>query len=505
MMTRREHQRLDELTREVPFLRDENRFLRQDRDHYRREWYFTQQRLNQVQEANQELREENRRLKQQNRELTASIKTSGDSSASTPADNPTLSFKPSVRRRAKKPGRKAGHPAALRPLPDHVDVHQPVPLPADEQGRESCPRCKSCLLELEDHRRLVEDIVPAKVVVTCYHTRSGWCPSCRKRVESRALEQPPAANIPHAQIGLNALSTAMVLRIAHRLPFRQVRQIFLDLPNFSISPAAVADQVQRVARWLEGDYEQLLLKLRCAAVVHADETGWRTAGKNGWLWTIASPTETLYHVDKSRGGKVIVDLLGKAFGGTLVSDFYSAYSRIDCKKQKCLCHLLRELVESAGKSPAFEAGPFFRRARQLVKQMLLLKSRWETLDDAKYTARVCALEDRLARIVQVDHDEPNARRIARRMRKHRKELTAFLWDKDLPGTNNAAERALRPAVVARKISGGSRSGNGARAWAKLASLMRSAGQRGHRLLETVQAMLTAAWAGEKPPIALNSS
>jgi len=293
-----------------------------------------------------------------------------------------------------------------------------------------------------------------------------------------------------------------VLRIAHRLPFRQVKQIFLDLPNFSISPGTVADQVQRVARWLEGDYEQMILRLRCAGVVHADETSWRTDGQNGWLWTATSSTDTLYHVDKSRGGKVIVDLLGKAFGGTLVSDFYSAYSKIDCKKQKCLCHLLRELVESAEESEAFKDGPFFSRAKHLVKQSLLLKSRWDQLGDNTYTARACALEDRLDQLLKGNYDEPNARRIAKRMIKYRKELMAFLWEKDLDGTNNAAERALRPAVIARKISGGSRSENGAEAWAKLASLLRSTGQKGQRLLDTVKAMLTAAWASEKPPTIL---
>jgi transposase len=484
---------------EAQSLRSENYWLRGERDHYRREVFFSQQRINELQDRNRELREENRRLKQQNKELTASLKTLPQEAPASPK------FKPSVKRRGKKPGRKAGHAAALRPMPDHIDVHQTVPLPRDQEGREACPWCKSCLLELEDHQRLVEDVVPAQVVVTCYHTRGGWCPSCRRQVESRAPEQPPAANIPHGQIGIHALSTAMVLRIAHRLPFRQVRQIFLDLPNFPISPGTVADQVQRVADWLEGDYEQLLLKLRCAPVVHADETGWRTSGKNGWLWALTSPTHTLYHVDDSRGGKVIVDLLGKAFGGTLVSDFYSAYSKVGCKKQKCLCHLLRELVESAREAEAFKTGPFFNRAKRLVKQMLVLKSRWDQFDDAAYTTRACALESKLDQLIGVSHDEPNAKRIAHRMQKHRKELTAFLWQRELDGTNNAAERAIRPAVIARKISGGSRSKTGANAWATLASLMKSAGQQGQRVLETVRAMLTAAWAGEKPPTVLSDT
>ena len=95
--------------------------------------------------------------------------------------------------------------------------------------------------------------------------------------------------------------------------------------------------------------------------------------------------------------------------------------------------------------------------------------------------------------------EPNAKRIAKRLLKHQGELTAFLHDKDLDATNNAAERALRPAVVMRKITGGSRSQNGAQAWATLASLMKTATQQNHNLLDTIRSMLIAAWSSERPP------
>ena len=149
-------------------------------------------------------------------------------------------IKPSSKqRRNKRPGRKAGHPAALRPMPDHIDAHQPVPLPKDPDGCESCPTCNTRLSEFEEHQRVVEDIIPSKVVVKCYHTPQRILPPAgRKRVESRALEQPPAANIPHGQLGLNALATAMVLRIVYRLPFRQVSAVFADLPGLSVSPGA---------------------------------------------------------------------------------------------------------------------------------------------------------------------------------------------------------------------------------------------------------------------------
>jgi hypothetical protein len=493
-VTARELKQYERFKGESQRLRGENYFLRGDRDHYRREWWFTQQRLNRAVESNGRLREENRRLKQQNKELLSSANHSaGDGSSS---ESPR--FKPAAKRRRRKPGRREGHPAALRPVPDHVDVHQDVSLPMDAGGRESCPHCSSCLLDLEDRQRLVEDIIPAKVVVKCYHTRSGWCPSCRRRVESRAPEQPPPADLPHGQLGINALSAAMLLRIHHRLPFRQVSGVFANLPGISISPGAISRQVRRIARWLDGDYERLVLQLRASPHVHADETGWRTSGRNGYLWSASSPSVTVYHVDKSRAGKVIVNLLGKAFGGTLVSDFYSAYSMMDCPKQKCLVHLLRELTESAEKSEAFASGVFFPKAKGLIKQMLLLKSRWETLSDRQYDAGVLQLETKLETLLSAPQDEAHARRIAKRMIRHQKELTAFLYDKDLQGTNNPAERALRPAVVARKISGGSRSKQGAQAWATLCSLLRTAHQQGQNLIETIRSLLIGAWAAKMP-------
>jgi len=208
-------------------------------------------------------------------------------------------------------------------------------------------------------------------------------------------------------------------------------------------------------------------------------------------------------VDKSRSGRVIEGLLGRAYPGTLTCDFYGAYNRLDCPKQRCLAHLLRELKDAARDSPGFAACDFHRRCRRLVKDMLALKRKWDDLGDATYTRRACRLEDRLDRLAKAGYDEPDANRLARRLLKHRPELTRFLWERDLGGTNNAAERALRPAVVMRKVTGGSRSPAGAEAWARLASLMHTASQQGRNVLETVKQLLTEHWAG-KPAIALTS-
>jgi hypothetical protein len=351
---------------------------------------------------------------------------------------------------------------------------------------------------VRQHERIVEDIIPARTVVTCYHTTSGYCPSCRKRIESRAPEQPPAADVPQGQIGLNALATAALLRVQYRLPYRLTTQLLADLPGLRLSPGAMARQVQTIGRWLEGEYDRLQVFLRQAPAVHMDETSWRVDGQNQWLWTLLDPRHTLFHVDQSRGQKVVLKLLGEVFGGTLISDFYSGYAALNCRKQKCLVHLLRELRDTAARNPAFAQGSFPRRLKRLLKELLLLPPRRARMRAGAYQARGRRLEERLRGLAHATWPEAHAQRLAARLRKHENELTLFLWDPAVAASNNAAERALRPAVVMRKITGGSRSARGARATAVLMSVVRTAVQQQRPLFDTIKTLLMNAWAGRNP-------
>jgi hypothetical protein len=378
-----------------------------------------------------------------------------------------------------------------------------VPLPRRRRTRERlCPHCRTPLEPgtIKKHRRLAEDLVPARAEVVCYRTRSGYCPHCRRRVESRHPEQPPPADLPHAQFGVNALAEAAALRVDSRLPMRQVCGV-LGRSGLRLCAGAVAKQIQRLGRWLGGEYDCIKSRLRRSPSANVDETGWRTRGRNTWLWAACAAGHTLYHVDRSRAGRVARRMLGESFGGTVACDFYGGYDAAGFgRKQRCLAHLLRELKEAARDSPGFAAGAFHRRCRRLLKDMLALKRKWHGLDDATYTRRACRIEDRLDALARAHaaDAEPHARRLAARLTRHRKELTPFLWDEHLDGTNNAAERALRPAVVMRKVTGGSRSEAGARAWAVLASVLRTARQQGRDAAATLKELIMRHWAGEEP-------
>jgi hypothetical protein len=165
-------------------------------------------------------------------------------------------------------------------------------------------------------------------------------------------------------------------------------------------------------------------------------------------------------------------------------------------------HLLRELRDTSAKSQQFAGSSFHRRLKRLVKELLLLKKAKAETEAAEYQARGRRLEDRLRELAKTSWGEADADRIAKRLRKHEQELTLFLWE-EVEATNNAAERALRPAVVMRKITGGSRSERGARATSVLMSVMRTARQQNRPMYQTIQQLLMDAWANKDPGLLTN--
>jgi len=486
---------LDALKNEVQFLRSENADLRGELNVYPPQLYQAHQQIDRLQQRLDKLTSDRDLLKQRVADLTAKLRQKPQ-----PSPAPPAFVKANVpKRRKHKPGRKPGHVAALRPAPATIDVHQPVPFPVDEVGQCCCPHCRTQLSQVKQHERVVEDFTPSQVQTTCYHTTSGYCPSCRRRIETRADDQPPPADVPHAQLGLHALATAAVMRVCYRMPLRQIARLFAQLPGLRISPGAIVKQLKRLSRWLAGQYDRLKLVLRAAGVVYADETGWRINGRNGYLWTLTNAEHTLYHVDRSRGSQVILDLLGESFGheggGKLVSDFYCVYDKIGGEHQKCLAHLLRELRDTIARRPDLAEHVFFKKCKRLAQDMLRLKATREQLEPAVYARRVGRIEKRLSQLSATEWEDADAARLTRRLAKYGGQLTTFLHHDEVDGTNNAAERALRPAVVMRKITGGSRSAAGAQAWSVLASVLRTAEQQGRDVMETLKTLLKAEWAG----------
>ena len=386
--------------------------------------------------------------------------------------------KPTARKRHKKPGAKPGHRGARRQPPKvtHRQKHPPL-------GR--CPHCGSRLGKPTERRfRLIEDIVDTKPEVTEHSIPRHWCAKCNKFVEPPVPHAFPGAAFGHRVVtltawlhyGLGATISQIVAVLNHHL-------------HFKLSEGGLVATWQRVANLLFAWYEKIGEEVKQGGVLHADETGWRVNGHTSWLWCFSTKIATFYMINRSRGSPALSKFFTKAFDGTLVTDFWAAYNAVVCMaRQACLPHLFREIdkVDQTDRSPSWTA--FAKKLSRLLRDAIRLGKPDQPRDE-RFASRRGRLYRRLDALVAADWDNPNAKRLTKRLKRYRDALFTFLDHPEVPWDNNHAEREIRPAVIIRKNSLCNRSETGANAQAILMSVYRSLRLRGLDPLETIDSAL----------------
>ena len=384
----------------------------------------------------------------------------------------------------KKPGRPVGHEPAHRPPPPEP-VTELVEVPLNR-----CPCCGGPVEDLQTHEQIVTDIPTVEPKTRKYITHSGYCRRCGKRVRSRHPEQTSTAGGAAAhQIGPQALALAADLKHRLGLSYRKITDFFEAHFGLTLCPGALARAGQRLARFSQGTYDALITILRASGYVCGDETGWRIKARSAWLWVFTNEYVTVYVIRQDRSQAVIREVLGPYFRGVLSSDCCLAYDPIETDKQKCLGHILNDLSELQtikGRG----AVRFSYDAAQILRKSIELKRRRETMSAHGYATACGRIERRMDRLLRRNYRDPDNRRLAARMIKHRDHLFTFLYEDAVEPTNNAAERALRPAVIARKLSAGNRSPTGAQTHSVLASLAQTARQNGQDFVRAARAILT---------------
>ena len=222
--------------------------------------------------------------------------------------------------------------------------------------------------------------------------------------------------------------------------------------------------IHGVARQAQSSVAETLERVRASAVVHADETGWRQDGVNGYVWTFSTPTER-YFVRGGRNKEVVDEVLGDCFSGVLVSDFYAAYNHYPGLKQRCWAHLLRDVRRPSGiVPPRHRAGPMGHCGASALPK---------GEGSRQHSASVRTLALGISDATGVGRAAAGAFAVRTTMtrRRHRpdsagaygsssKSCSYSYPHSQVPPDNNQAERSLRHLVVSRKISGGTRSSNG---------------------------------------------
>lgn len=415
------------------------------------------------------------------------------SSPATPSGMIPQHQKPATRKRGKKPGRKTGHAGSRRQIPDRIDQRKSHRAPC-------CPHCTGKLQRCAATRTRFTEDIPAGIQseVTEHTLHRDWCPHCKKHVEPKI---PDA--LPGSTIGNRTLTLSAWLHYGLGQTSRHIVDVFNHHLQMKVTPGGLQQQWYRLQEILFPWYEQIQNDALDAAVLHADETGWRVAGRGHWLWCFSYDRGTYYLIDRKRGRPVLARFFRRAFNGTLVTDFWGAYNAVVCsKRQGCLAHLLRDLehVEKY-KHPSPEWPTFAKKLRRLIRDGLRLKRQHGALPAETYSSRRDRLHQRLDQLIGTGWKDRQAARLLKRLRRHRDHLLTFLDDPAVPADNNHGERAIRPAVIIRKNTYGNRSQRGADTQAVLMSIYRTLKQRGHDPLATIaNAICEYLTTGKLPPI-----
>jgi transposase len=295
------------------------------------------------------------------------------------------------------------------------------------------------------------------------------------------------------QLGPEALTLAAILNKQMGLSLGHTRQVLSYGFGLEVSRGGLCRALARMAAQAEPTYAGLVEVARQSSVNRVDETGWKVGGRLQWLHVAVSEQVTVYAILPGRGYEQSAVILGAEYGGILVHDGWAPYYRFQYAfHQSCLSHLLKRCREMAQiASPAAAAFPL--AVRDLLQTSLQLRDRYEQgkISEHGLCSATGRIETKLDRMLEIRYRNPANRRLARHLVHEQPWMFSFLHCPGLDATSNAAERAIRGMVIARKVWGGNRTWEGAHTQQILVSVLRTCWQQGKDAFGRVVAMLRA--------------
>lgn len=441
-----------------------------------------------------------RELQTQVRELQAKVGQSSRNSSKPPSSDPPSLPPPPRSARGRKAGGQPGHAGHHRPLvpPDQVD--DIITLSPDR-----CPTCRTALPPTlppvtPPRRSQVWELPPLVPHITEYQQHTVCCPHCRQHVTA---DLPSGA--PPGAFGPRATALVGVLRGRYRLSEREVVEFMDDVCGIALCTQSVLRSCDRVSLALAPVDAAIHAAVHAQPVVNVDETGWPDGRRRGWLWTATSPQATCFRIHRSRGRAGLQALLGEHYGGIVGSDRWTTYALLpDRQRQLCWAHLARNLV--ALDERYADETVWARDMGRLIDDLFFV---WHAYTDGWYDQ--IALQQALLPVRQRMHAAlvagqaapwPKIATFSREVLGHWEALWTFSRVDGVEPTNNAAERALRPAVLWRKGSFGSRSAAGCRFVERMLSVRATCASHGRALFAFLTDAVHAAWLGAPVPLLL---
>lgn len=314
-----------------------------------------------------------------------------------------------------------------------------------------CPECGHALESKGVKERTVLDCRPVEVEKIVYALERKRCPRCGKMVEAR----PPEV-LPKSKYGNGLLAHVGIEHYVHGVTLGRLAE------QTGVGIGSLIEAMHSLARRLQGVSDTLVRRYRKAAVRHADETSWRNDGDNAYAWLFCTEEISVFRFRKSRSAAVAHEVLGKKkLPGLLVVDRYGVYNKAPCAIQYCYAHLLRDTEDIQRAFPdSKEVSSFLETFVPLLSSAMGLRGL--KLSKPQFRRQANHLKKQILAAVHHSAQHPAIQKIQDIFRQHPKRLFHWARAPNIPADNNLAERELRPLVIARKLSFGSQSDEGAK-------------------------------------------
>ncbi len=398
----------------------------------------------------------------------------GPFGSSTPSSKVPLKPSSLPERQARCGGAQVGHEGHGRCALSEAEADRVETIEAPDL----CPDCGTPLESKGYERRTVQDIPPMKVQNVVWRVGHKWCPRCKHPVMARAVRA-----LPKGLYTNRLLAHVAVQHYLHGVPIGSlVRQTGLN-------QGTLLKALHRLGRRMQPALEPLWAEYRQAPVKHADETRWRTDGQNGYAWLFCTPQLSLFGFRQTRSHEVVRQAFGPdPLPGVLVVDRYAAYNHARCPLQYCYAHLLRDVQDLLKTFPQDD------QVRAFVEEFALLLAqamelRTLPLSLKKFHRRAQSVKKSILAIAHREARHPAIWDIQDLFRTKANRLFHWVRDRRIPAENNLAERQLRPLVLARKISFGSQSEQGARTRETLMSVLHTLALRTPEVAQTLERAL----------------
>lgn len=444
-----------------------------------------QQQLTQLQAEIEQLKESLRKLGQ---------RTSDNSSHPPSADGYKKQSK-EIPHRKKKQGPKYGHKGSTRNGFATVDHRVELPL-------QDCPNCGSeveQVVEAPVRRHQIAELVKTPVEVWEYQRPLYQCPECRWHGYA------PLPLGCREDFSYGALLSSVVgwLGYGGHLSWNKQQSLVETVFGIPLSQGSLSKMHQWFCQSVYPSYEQWWQWIQQPGIRCLDETSYRLDGVNYWMWVATSADVCVLLLAPSRSSAEVQSLLGKDFDGIVSSDCWSAYNRQRARgKQKCCAHIGRELNAlslsnfAANRQFPEQVVPIFESARDAYKNYHAGQLTLEQLQHHRLM-----VEAQLAHVL----DQPpkkgwaaDAQALANRFTRYWSDWFTFLSHPDVKPDNNDAERALRPVVIHRKVTGGARSQWGGQLVALMFSFLETTRLQGKNAVKELFSLLASA--GRSPPL-----